>query len=105
MKNITAQIAAIATLALAALPAAALSTAARAEAPHAQASVRIADLNLSSPADQAVFAQRTRQAARDFCADRQLLSAKGACETAVRVEVEERLAAMAKQATTRMARN
>ena len=104
MKNITAQITGLATLALAVLPIAALSTVARAETPQPHVAVRIADLNLASAAGQSEFAQRTHQAAREFCADRQALAAKGACQTAVRAEVEQKLARL-QQGQMQLARN
>ena len=93
----TSKLAGLATLALAVLPAAALTTAARAETPHGQAHhgaahVRVADLNLASAPGQAAFKQRTDRAAHAYCADRQGVSFKSACERAVRHEVQEKLA-------------
>ena len=104
MKIIATRIAGLATLALAVLPVAALSTAARAETLRTPVSVRIADLNLTTAEGQAAFAQRTHKAARAYCADRQLLAAKAACQSAVRAEVQEKLA-LAQRGQMHLARN
>lgn len=89
MTNLTARIAGVATLALAALPAFALTTAAHA-ANHVPATVRVADLNLSSADGQALFAQRTAAAAHQFCKSETSLNQKAGCEAGVRSEVTEK---------------
>jgi UrcA family protein len=87
MKNFTARIAGLATLALAALPIAALSTAA-----HAQAAerVHVADLNLASAAGKATFETRVDTVARRFCRDERNLDLKAACQAGVRTEANEK---------------
>lgn len=97
MKNYTARIASIATLALALLPAVALSTAhaanaptANAQVPYAAQSVQVSDLNLASASGKAVLAQRADAAARHFCRDEKSLDVKAACQAAVRTEVTEK---------------
>ena len=92
MKNYTARIAGIATLALALLPVAALSTAhaANASVPYAAQSVRVSDLNLASASGKATLAQRTDAAARHFCRDERSLDARAACQAGVRAEVSEK---------------
>ncbi|HEY2356284.1 MAG TPA: UrcA family protein [Phenylobacterium sp.] len=86
--NITARISNIAMLALAVLPAAALTTAA-----HAQTAVRVGDLNLASASGKAVYEQRLNSAARQYCSGEAQMSVRAACETAVRAEVNDKLAA------------
>ena len=109
MNTFTARVASLATLALAMLPAAALTTAAHAETSHARvrhssAYVRFADLNLASTPGQTAFKQRTERAAHAYCADRQGVSFKSACERAVRHEVQEKLA-LAQRGRLQLARN
>src|SRR6185437_13765967 len=87
MKNFTARIAGLATLALAALPVAALTTAAHAQgAEH----VHIADLNLATAAGKATFESRVDAAARNFCHDERNLDLKAACQAGVRTEANEK---------------
>jgi UrcA family protein len=95
MKNYTARIASIATLALALLPAVALSTAhaANAQIPYAAQSVQVSDLNLASASGKATLAERTDKAARHFCRDERRLGAKAACQAGVREEVSEKATA------------
>jgi UrcA family protein len=88
MTNFTARIAGVATLALAALPVAALSTAHAAT--YVPASVRVADLDLSTSAGKAAFDQRTQAAARHFCSREMALDIKAGCEAAVRAEVADK---------------
>ena len=92
MKNYTARIASVATLALALLPVAALSTAhaANAQVPYAAQSVQVSDLNLASASGKAMLAQRADAAARHFCRDERRLDVKAACQAAVRSEVTEK---------------
>ena len=92
MKNYTARIASVATLALALLPVAALSTAhaANAQVPYAAQSVQVSDLNLASASGKAVLAQRADTAARHFCRDERSLDAKAACQAGDRAEVGEK---------------
>ena len=90
MTNFAARIAGVATLALAALPAAALTTAAHAQ-PYAPAAVRIADLDLATPAGRAAYDQRLDAAARHFCARETSLDLKAGCEAGVRAEVNEKV--------------
>jgi UrcA family protein len=99
MKNYTARIASVATLALALLPAAALSTAHAANAPTTNAqvpyvaqSVQVSDLNLASASGKAMLAQRADTAARHFCRDERNLKAQAACQAGVRAEVSEKAA-------------
>jgi len=94
MKNFTARIASVATLALAALPVAALSTAA-----HAQQSIRIADLNLASGAGRAAFDQRVDTAARNFCRTERSLKLQAVCQSGVRAEANEKAAAKVQMAS------
>jgi UrcA family protein len=92
MKNYTARIASVATLALALVPALALSTAhaANASIPYPAQSVQVSDLNLASASGKAALAQRADTAARNFCRGEQNLSAKAACQDAVRAEVSQK---------------
>ena len=93
MKNYTARIASVATLALAVLPIAALTTAAHAgnaSVPYAAQRVQVSDLNLASATGKATLAQRTDAAARHFCRDEKSLDAKAACQAGVRAEVSEK---------------
>ena len=92
MKNYTARIASVATLALALLPAVALSTAhaANAQVPYAAQSVRVSDLNLASASGKATLSERADAAARHFCRDERSLDAKAACQAGVRAEVNEK---------------
>ncbi len=92
MKNYTARIASVATLALALLPAVALSAAhaANASVPYAAQSVRVSDLNLASTSGKVILAQRADTAARHFCRDERSLGLKAACQAAVRAEVSEK---------------
>lgn len=92
MKNYTARIASVATLALALLPAVALSTAhaANSAVPYVAQSVQVSDLNLASASGKAMLAQRTDAAARHFCRDERNLKAKSACQAGVRAEVSEK---------------
>jgi UrcA family protein len=91
MKNITARIAGVATLALAILPVAALSTAhAETATPYFAERVHIADLNLASGAGKATFAQRVDQAAQRFCRNERSLDLRAACQAAVRTEANEK---------------
>jgi len=89
MKNYTARIAGLATLALAALPIAALSTVA-----HAQtARVQVADLNLTSASGKATFERRADAAAAHFCRGEHNLTQRAACQVSIRREAEDKLAA------------
>ena len=92
MKNYTARIASVATLALALVPAVALSTAhaANAQVPYAAQSVQVSDLNLASASGKAMLARRADAAARHFCRDERLLDVKAACQAAVRSEITEK---------------
>lgn len=93
MKNYTARIASIATLAFAFLPIAALSTAAHAgnaSVPYAAQRIQTADLNLASASGRAMLAERADKAATSFCRDERNLIARAACETGVRAEVTEK---------------
>jgi UrcA family protein len=92
MKNYTARIASVATLALALLPVAALSTAhaANAQVPYAAQSVQVSDLNLASAAGKAALAQRADAAARHFCRDERRLEVQAACQAGVRAEITEK---------------
>jgi UrcA family protein len=67
---------------------AALSTAHAAE--YTPASVRVADLDLATPAGKAVFDARVDAAAHRFCADQRKLDFKAACEAGVRTEMNEK---------------
>jgi len=88
MKNHTARIAGLATLALAALPIAALSTAA-----HAQtARVQVSDLNLASASGKATFERRVDVAASHFCRGEHNLTQRAACQTAVGSEANAKAA-------------
>jgi UrcA family protein len=89
MTNYTARFAGVATLALALLPAAALTTTAHAST-YPAAAVRVADLNLASPAGQNTFAQRIDSVARKVCASQAALDLKAACMAGVRTEVNEK---------------
>ena len=87
--NFTARIAGAATLALAVLPAVALATAAHAET-HVPTSVRVADLDLATPAGHAAFARRADAAARLYCSREVALDLKAGCEAAVRAELSDK---------------
>ena len=89
MKNLTARVAGLATLALAALPIAALSTAAHA-GPHQR--VQVADLNLATTSGKATFDTRVDTAARRFCYAERNLEQKAACQAGVRAEANEKAA-------------
>jgi UrcA family protein len=89
MKNYTARIAGLATLALAALPIAALSTAA-----HAQAGrIQVADLNLASASGKATFERRADAVATHFCRAEHNLTQRSACQAGIRREADDKLAA------------
>ena len=88
MKNLTAQISGVAMLALAALPIASLPASALA----APASVKIADINLLTPEGMTTFQKRADYAARDFCRDERGLGAANTCRTAVKAELNEKVA-------------
>jgi UrcA family protein len=95
MFKITNTIAGAATLVLAALPIAALSTAAHA-APMA---IKVADLNLGSPAGQEALAQRVDHAARAFCRGEvstvgSRFNTTAACRAGIRAEAAEKVAAL-----------
>jgi UrcA family protein len=92
MKNYTARIASVATLALALLPAVALSTAhaANAQVPYAAQSVQVSDLNRASASGKAALSQRADKAARHFCRDERRLEARASCQAGVRAEVSEK---------------
>jgi len=91
MKNVTARIAGIATLALAILPVAALSTAhAETATPYFAQRVAVGDLNLASGAGKATFAQRVDRAAQRFCSNERSLDLRAACQAAVRTEANEK---------------
>jgi UrcA family protein len=90
MKNLTARVAGLATLALAALPIAALSTAAHAQGHHER--VRVADLNLATASGQAAFSERVDSAARRFCYGERDLQQQSACVAGVRSEAKEKAA-------------
>ncbi|HEV7386451.1 MAG TPA: UrcA family protein [Phenylobacterium sp.] len=64
-------------------------------AAQAQPSVRIADLDLSSPAGQSAFAHRLNVAADQVCGDQRGLTSQYACKAGVRAEVSEKLAMIA----------
>ena len=81
---------AVAGLALAALPFVALGFA---HAATPTATIKIADLNLSRPADVRVFEQRVDSAAGKLCSDYVALGANAACRHAVRAEAADKLAA------------
>jgi UrcA family protein len=105
MKNLTNTISTAAMLALAVLPIAALSTTAYA----GPASVKVADLNLSTVEGVATFQQRADYAARRFCNAELSLSARANCHKGVQVELNEKMAAArtvqaARQPTTLAAR-
>ena len=101
MSNLTAKFAGIATLALAILPVAALSTAAHA-APGAQR-VQVGDLDLGSNTGIAKFDARVRRASHQMCGSEIGLGGRDACETAVRAEAREKLAAVMGLHTARFA--
>lgn len=88
MKNFAAQISGVAMLALAALPIAALPASALA----APASVKIADINLLSPEGMSTFEKRVDYAARDFCRTERNLGAAASCRTAVKTEMNDKVA-------------
>lgn len=90
MKNLTNTISSAAMLALAVLPIAALSSTAFA----APATVKVADLNLSTVEGLATFQQRADFAARRFCNAELSLSARANCHKGVQVELNEKMAAM-----------
>lgn len=92
MKNYTARIASVATLALALLPAVALSTAhaANSAVPYAAQSVKVSDLNLATASGKSALAERADAAARHFCRDERSLYARAACQAAVRDEVAQK---------------
>ena len=89
MKNLTAQVSSIAMLALAALPIVSLPASALA-APAA--SVRIADINLLTPQGMSTFQKRADYAARDFCRDERSLSVAAHCRTAIKAELNDKVA-------------
>ncbi|HEV2530088.1 UrcA family protein [Phenylobacterium sp.] len=91
MTHFAAKLAGAATLALAALPALALTTAAHA-APD-PVKVRLADLDLLTPAGQAMLAQRVDRAGVEFCRSERSLTLRTSCRDGVRAEVREKLTA------------
>lgn len=97
MKNLTNTISTAAMLALAVLPIAALSTTAYA----APASVKVADLNLTTSEGLATFQQRADYAARRFCNAELSLSARANCHKGVQVELNEKMAVVRTAQTTR----
>ena len=91
MKNFITSFAGAATLALAVLPMAALTTAA-----HAQpAKMVVADLNLATPAGQKAAATRIAHLSHEVCADERNVTQRSVCETAVRAEAKDKVAAYA----------
>ena len=90
MRNIVSDIATAATLGVALLPWIALSVA------HAEpVSIRISDLNLSQPAQVAIFDQRVDRAANVLCegvSQARGESALSVCKSAVRAEAMDKLA-------------
>lgn len=90
MKNFAAQVSGIAMLALAALPIAALP--ASALAAPATASVKISDINLLSPEGMSTFTKRVDYAARDYCRTERNLSVAASCRTAVKAEMNDKVA-------------
>ena len=84
--SLTSRISGVAMLALAALPLAALATNA-----HAGPAVKVSDLNLLSPAGQAVFTQRAEIAGRKFCAGIRGVTAIQTCRAGVREELAEKM--------------
>lgn len=87
----TSSIAAAASLVLAALPALALASAAHA----APVAIKVADLNLASPAGQKVFAQRVDKVAVQMCREaRTGRFVDAACLNAVRAEAHDKAAAI-----------
>lgn len=97
INTLTSTISGIAMMALAALPITALATGAHA----APASVKVADLNLTSQAGVAVFNQRADYAARKFCNAELSLSARANCRDGVRVELNEKMDAIRTAQATR----
>ncbi len=89
MSNFVANIATAATLGVALLPWIALGAA------HAEpATVKISDLNLSRPAQVAIFNARVDRAAGKVCvsyAEPRNLDASAACKHAVRAEADSKL--------------
>ncbi len=95
MFNLTNTFAGAATLVLAALPIAALSTTAHA----APMTIKVADLNLGSPAGQDVLAQRVEHAARAFCRGEvgtvgSRFNTVTACRSGIRAEAAQKVAAL-----------
>jgi len=90
LNTLTNTISGLAMLALAALPIAALATASQAAA----ASVKVADLNLASQTGIAAFNQRADFAARKFCNTELSLSARANCHDGVKMELNEKMAAI-----------
>ena len=96
MRKFIARLASVATLALATVPVAALSTAAHAQNAdihYASQRVRVADLNLASPAGKAAFADRVEIASRHLCVTEKNLNLRAACQAAVRTEANEKAVA------------
>jgi UrcA family protein len=78
-------------LTLAAVP---LAAGAASVAQAAPATIRIADLDLTSAAGKAVFQHRAEAAAQKVCADTMGVSRRARCEAAVKEEARDKLAAV-----------
>jgi UrcA family protein len=90
MSRFITRLATVASLVLAVAPVASIASSA-----HAQGAerVRVADLNMASASGKAAFAQRVDHAARHFCAGEHNLTMRSACQSAVRSEANEKIAA------------
>jgi UrcA family protein len=102
MKNFTARVADVASMALGALPVAALSAGALialTTAAHAQERVQVRDLNMASASGKAAFSERVDTAARHFCRTERNLTLRNACQAAVRAEANEKAASSVQYAS------
>ncbi len=89
MKDLTNRISSIAMLALAALPIVALATPS-----NAATVIKVRDINVLTAQGSATFNDRANVAVMKFCAHERQLSARAACMTGARVEIEEKFAGL-----------
>lgn len=87
--NLASRISGVAMLALAALPIAALPASAL-----AATTVKVADINLLTPAGVAAYQERSAAAARKFCSPERTVAGRHSCKTGVKVELDEKMGAL-----------
>lgn len=89
MNDFTNRVSSIAMLALAALPIVALATPS-----NAATAVKVRDINVLTAQGSATFTDRANVAVLKFCAPERNLSARAACISGARAEIQEKLAVL-----------